>query len=228
MKSLILLHGALGADRQMEPLKAHLEGKFDVHTLCFEGHGIRTTDRPLGIAHFSENLLDFLNEKSLDKPLVFGFSMGGYVALYTEALFPGTFEKIITLGTKFRWTPDIAAREVRMLQPEIIETKVPKFAAHQAKMHAPNDWKAVMRATADMMEAMGEKPPLNAVDLKAVKCPVHLLLGEKDTMVSEQETLEIKAVLKDATFGQLPGVEHPIEKLELSVLDRFLSDYYFT
>ena len=222
MKSLILLHGALGADRQMEPLKAHLAGMFDVHTVCFEGHGTRTTHRPLAIAHFSENLRDFLKDKPFDKPLVFGFSMGGYVALYTEALFPGTFEKIITLGTKFHWSPDVAAREVRMLQPEIIEVKVPKFAAHQSKMHAPNDWKDIMRSTADMMEAMGENPPLNAVDLKAVKCPVHLLLGEKDTMVSEQETLGIKKMLEDASYDRLSGVEHPIEKLDLSRLDAFL------
>lgn len=222
MQSIILLHGALGADRQLEPLKVHLSDSFDVHVLCFEGHGNRKATRALAIEHFSENLTDFIRENKLEKSLVFGYSMGGYVALYTEAKSPGTFAKIVTLGTKFRWNPDVAAKEVRMLQPEIIEDKVPKFAEHLSRMHAPNDWKENMRDTAKMMEKMGEHPPFNDVDLSKVSCPVHLLLGEKDMMVSEAETLEILEQLPEARFDMLDAVEHPIEKLELTKLNEFL------
>ncbi|GAB5417681.1 MAG: hypothetical protein Crog4KO_26670 [Crocinitomicaceae bacterium] len=221
MKSIVLLHGALGSDRQMEPLKKHLSESFDVHVLCFEGHGERKSDRPLAICNFSENLMEFLEEHSLKNPLVFGYSMGGYVALYSEAKFPGTFSKIVTLGTKFHWTLDTAAKEVRMLQPEIIEDKVPKFAAHLANMHAPNDWKENMRNTAKMMEAMGENPPLNEIDLSNIKCPVQLLRGTNDAMVSEQETLGVEAQLPNAEFDRLDEVEHPIEKLELGLLDGY-------
>lgn len=220
MQSIVLLHGALGSDRQMEPLKNHLSEKFDVHVLCFEGHGGRNGS--LAIQNFSENLTEFLNENNLKSPLVFGYSMGGYVALYTEAKLPVTFEKIVTLGTKFNWNPDVAAKEVRMLNPEIVEEKVPKFAAHLSRVHEPNDWKENMRNTAAMMEAMGENPPLNEVDLSNVQCPVHLLLGEKDIMVSEDETLVIKDQLPNAQFNILDGVEHPIEKLELGTLGAYL------
>lgn len=222
MQSILLLHGALGSDRQMEPLKQYLSATFDVHVLCFEGHGGRNGIRPLAISNFSENLEDYLKENDLQNPLVFGYSMGGYVALYTEANAPGTFSKIVTLGTKFNWTPDVAAKEVRMLNPEIVEEKVPKFAAHLNRMHEPNDWKENMRNTAKMMEAMGENPPLNNVDLSQVKCPVHLLVGANDMMVSEAETLVIKEQLSDVQFNVLEGVEHPIEKLELEKLDAFL------
>lgn len=222
MQSLVLLHGALGSDRQMEPLRNHLSDHFDVHVLCFEGHGDRPTNRALTIKNFSENLISFLNEKELDKPLVFGYSMGGYVALYTEALFPGTFSKIVTLGTKFHWSPDVAAREVRMLQPDIVEEKIPKFAAHLQRMHEPNDWKLVMRNTAEMMSAMGEQPPMDEVDLTKVQCPVHLLVGAKDTMVSEAETRVIQEQLADVRFNLLDEVEHPIEKLNLDLVVPFV------
>jgi len=151
--------------------------------------------------------------------MVFGYSMGGYVALYNEAQSPGTFKKIVTLGTKFNWTPDVAAKEVRMLNPDIIEEKVPKFAAHLSRMHESNDWKENMRNTATMMEAMGNNPPLNEVDLSKVNCPVHLLVGDKDMMVSKAETLVIKEQLSDVRFDILEGVEHPIEKLDLAKLD---------
>lgn len=220
MQSIVLLHGALGSDRQMEPLKNHLSKNFDVHVLCFEGHGER--NGLLAIQNFSANLTDFLKEKNLESPLVFGYSMGGYVALYNEAQSPGTFSKIVTLGTKFNWTPEVAAREVRMLNPDIVEEKVPKFASHLSRMHEPNDWKENMRNTASMMEVMGENPPLNEVDLSQVQCPVNLLVGEKDVMVSEAETLVIKEQLSNVRFNVLEGVEHPIEKLELGKLEDFL------
>ncbi len=222
MQSIVLLHGALGSDRQLEPLKNHLSEKFDVHVLCFEGHGARNGNRDLAIQNFSENLLEFLKEKNLEKPMVFGYSMGGYVALYTEAKHPGILSKIITLGTKFHWTPEVAAKEIRMLNPEIIEEKVPKFAAHLSRMHAPNDWKENMRNTAAMMQAMGKNPPINKVDLSNVKCPVHLLLGEKDVMVTEEETMVINDQLSDVQFDILEGVEHPMEKLDLGVLEAYV------
>lgn len=222
MRKMILLHGALGSELQLEPLKNVLKQSFEVFSFSFEGHGEKATNRPLEIANFSENLLEFVAENHLEKSSIFGYSMGGYVALYTEALRPGTFAQITTLGTKFLWNPDSSAREVRMLQPEIIEEKVPKFAAHLARMHAPNDWKENMRATAEMMERMGEHPPLDAVDLSQIQLPVQLLLGTKDAMVSVEETLRIQEQLPHAKFDLLENVEHPIEKLDLNLLLPFL------
>lgn len=223
MRQIILLHGALGSARQMEPLKQELASDFEVHTFSFEGHGAHPTKRPLRIAHFSENLRMYIAENALEQPEVFGYSMGGYVALYTEAQFPGTFAKITTLGTKFNWNPDIAAREVRMLQPEIIEEKVPKFAAHLQKIHAPLDWKTNMRATAEMMEAMGDNPPMDAVDLAQVACSVKMCLGTEDTMVTEGETLLIQSQISNAQFKRLEHVEHPIEKVDLVFLKSLLT-----
>ena len=53
MQSIILLHGALGSDRQMEALREHLSQSYDVHVLCFEGHGERESERDLAIQNFS-------------------------------------------------------------------------------------------------------------------------------------------------------------------------------
>jgi pimeloyl-ACP methyl ester carboxylesterase len=221
MQSILLLHGALGSDRQMEPLKAFLSERFDVHVLCFEGHGNRKSNRKLAIPYFSENVQDYLTEKNLKQPMVFGYSMGGYVALYTEAICPATFKKIVTFGTKFEWNPDVAAREVRMLHPEVIEDKVPKFAAYLDGLHRPSDWKIVMKNTAEMMEEMGAHPPLSDVDLQRVKCPVHLLLGTKDTMVSKEETVAIQEQLLRAQFDFLEDAEHAIVRLNLSSLQPY-------
>ena len=47
-----------------------------------------------------------------------GHSMGGYVALKLALKRPELVDRIITLGTKFNWTPEVAAKEVKMLNPD--------------------------------------------------------------------------------------------------------------
>ena len=54
--------------------------------------------------------------------------MGGYVALQLANKHPKYVQKIITLGTKFAWDKETAAKEVKMLNPEKIEEKIPAFA----------------------------------------------------------------------------------------------------
>lgn len=41
MRQLVLLHGALGSEKQMEPLKSWLSDKFECYSFSFEGHGER-------------------------------------------------------------------------------------------------------------------------------------------------------------------------------------------
>ncbi|MBK9639697.1 MAG: hypothetical protein IPO63_18575 [Bacteroidetes bacterium] len=36
----------------------------------------------------------------------------------------------MTLGTKFNWTTDIAAKESKLIAPEFLELKAPTFVVH--------------------------------------------------------------------------------------------------
>lgn len=218
MKSIILLHGALGAETQLFPLKKALENRFEVHTLNFEGHGGRVANGPFSMERFAENLQEYMHENELSGCAVFGYSMGGYVALKLEAMYPGTFSKIVTLGTKFHWTPEVAAKETAMLNPEKIEEKVPKFAAALVALHAPLDWKAMMHNTADMMRTLGSHPALSAADFGRIQLPVALLLGSEDVMVTKEETQHVQQQLPHANFTVVEGWQHPIERVDADQL----------
>ena len=123
----------------------------------FEGHGGRPSDRPYSIDAFSENLVSFIHEKELNQANIFGYSMGGYVALKTAQTRPDLINKIFTLGTKFNWSPESAAKEVKMLNPDKIEEKVPAFAKALQERHSPGDWKVVLRKTSEMMIDLGHR-----------------------------------------------------------------------
>jgi len=232
-QDLILLHGALGSKLQLDPLKSKLETDFNVLSFNFEGHGDRlfanraeSRDEQLSIQRFSENLSEFIAANGLTKPNIFGYSMGGYVALYLEANQPESVGKVMTLGTKFNWNPEGAAKEVRMLNPSIIEEKVPRFAQHLSKIHAPNDWKSNMLKTADMMSVMGENPPLNQALYSKVNSKVLLTLGEKDQMVTREETESVLRQLPNAKLLLFPDFEHPIEKVNLDQLATGITKFF--
>ena len=218
MKQLLVLHGALGAQQQFEELKTLLESQFTVHTLNFEGHGGRASNQPFSMDLFVENVRDYLHENNLSSCSVFGYSMGGYVALKLAAKFPGTVNEIVTLGTKFGWSPEIALKETSMLNPEKIEEKVPKFATALAQLHAPLDWKEVMRKTAQLMLELGDQPALTNEELESIVIPVTLLLGSEDAMVTVEETMVAKQQLPHATFEQVQGWQHPIERVNKAEL----------
>ncbi|ASS50801.1 MAG: hypothetical protein A3D31_14720 [Candidatus Fluviicola riflensis] len=222
MKQLLVLHGALGAQQQFEELASLLGNEFTVHTLNFEGHGGRPSDREFSIDLFVQNVRDYLQENELSSCSVFGYSMGGYVALKLAAQFTGTVNEIVTLGTKFGWSPEIAVKETAMLNPQKIEEKVPKFAAALAQLHAPLDWKEVMSKTAQLMLGLGDQQALTKQELKSIEIPVTLLLGSEDVMVTPEETMAVQQQLPQATFKQVEGWQHPIERVNKEELAKKL------
>ena len=214
MKHLLLLHGAIGAKDQLQPLAEKLNGQFIVHTLNFSGHGGAKMPEEFSIETFAADVLTYLKANSIEQVNIFGYSMGGYVALYLAKHHPEKVEKVFTLGTKFLWSPEIAAKELKMLDAGKIAEKLPAFAATLEKRHAPNDWKDVLKRTAEMMTALGNKNVLTTADYNGIGHPVLVGIGDKDTMVTLEETIDVYRSLKNAGLLVLPDTQHPIEKVD--------------
>jgi pimeloyl-ACP methyl ester carboxylesterase len=140
-EKLLILHGALGSQAMFAELKEKLSTQFYVFDFNFAGHGGLPIQEPFTIDRFVRNTRDFLGQSGLDAVHIFGYSMGGYVALKLAGDFPGKANKIITLGTKFRWNPESATKEVCMMNPDVIEQKIAAFAATFRERHQPEDCK---------------------------------------------------------------------------------------
>ncbi len=226
MKTLLLLHGAIGAADQLMPLQQQLEKSFDVHTLNFSGHGGAANGAAFSISTFAQEVLNYVNDKGFTSVSIFGYSMGGYVAMYLAKYSPETIEKVATLATKFEWDDTIAAKESAMLDAEKIAVKVPAFADVLSRRHAPNDWKEVLDKTKTMLLEMGKDNPLKATDYESINIPVLVLIGDRDKMVSLDETLRVYKSLPNAQMGMLPDTQHPIEQADAqmlaAVLDKFM------
>lgn len=224
---LILLHGALGSSEQFKSWLPLLSSNFEVYTFDLEGHGGRAfADRPFRIAHFAENLLDFLKENDLIGANIFGYSMGGYVALYLARHHAGSLGKIYTFSTKLDWNPENSAQEVKKLNADVIQVKVPKFAEMLQKRHHGNDWRAHLGKTADMMLDLGAQPALSPDDFAAIPNQVRMGIGDRDTMVSIRETEEFYRHLPQGEMLVLPKTPHPIEKMDPAQLCTAITDFF--
>jgi pimeloyl-ACP methyl ester carboxylesterase len=228
MNPILLLHGALGAAKQLDTLKASLE-KYNpkVFTLNLSGHGgAPFSSHGFGIEQFAEEVMTFLNTHDIPFVDTFGYSMGGYVALYAGMQWPSRFRKIATLGTKFDWTPTTAAAEIQKLNPEKIIEKVPSFADYLRQMHAPHDWKLLVRETARMMHDLGIRPTLDENNLGTIQQTVMILSGEKDTMSPLSVAESVAAQIPFASFKLLSNTPHALEKVDHAKLAILLQEFF--
>lgn len=225
MKPIILLHGAIGAADQLGPLAAGLREKgYDVHSFSFTGHGGVPFGSAFGIAAFADQLEEYIRASKLEQPDIFGYSMGGYVALYSAAQQQGLLGKIATLATKYTWTVAGAEQEAKMLDPATIQSKVPAFASALQARHGAN-WESLLQQTAAMMAGLGAAPLLDETVLSRIPQAVMAGVGDKDNMVSLEETRALFKALPDGSMYMLPATGHPLEKADVmllvAVLDRF-------
>lgn len=215
MKHLLLLHGALGSSAQFNEIKVQLADHVVCHTPDFFGHGKLADSRDdFSIEGFAHQIHDYCNKMKLDEVAVFGYSMGGYVALCLARHQPDLVSSIVTLGTKFDWTSEHAAREIQRLDPFKMEQKVPEFITELKELHGEENWKNIVEKTARMLKEMGEQPVLQESDLALIRNPVLLMLGDEDTMVSTKETEWAAEHLANASVQMLPETPHPFNKVE--------------
>ncbi|MFK8038146.1 MAG: alpha/beta fold hydrolase [Crocinitomicaceae bacterium] len=223
-QKLLLLHGALGTKDQFKVLETKLSPEFNVLSFDFEGHGGQQSNNDFSMSLFVGNVVDFLKKNKIDSVHVFGYSMGGYVALCLASKHPHLVKRIITLGTKFDWTRATAEKEVKMLNPNSIEEKVPRFASHLETIHGKN-WKKMVVKTANMMLGLGEEAYLSKNELGGVSHEILIGVGSNDSMVSIEESEACTDALPNGNLEIIEEFEHSIEKVDSLVLSTLISNF---
>lgn len=226
MQKLLLLHGALGCKRDFDDLQKLLSSHYDCYTLDFIGHGSEAASTlPLSISTFADQTKTFVELHQLQNALVFGYSMGGYVASYLHKQ-TGCFTKIYTLGTKFIWHIESAQKEANLLHPATIAEKAPTYAANLIEKHGSDHWENLLQKTAAMMLELGQHPALQMSDFKTIACTMAIGLGDKDKMIPIEDAMSVKNALPNACLDVLPFTQHPIDRVKTELLVQRLN-YFF-
>ena len=95
---ILLLHGFMGNGSDFIDVIPLLSTKFYCLTVDLPGHGktqIKGGDENYKMPNTARELINLLDFLKIDKCYLFGYSMGGRLALYLTVNFPWRFEKVI-------------------------------------------------------------------------------------------------------------------------------------
>ena len=117
-RPLILLHGGLGSGEMFGPLLPALAASHHVVVVDLQGHG-RTADidRPISVKLMGDDIAALITHLGLEKPDLFGYSLGGGVAFFTAVNHPELVGRLIMVSTNIRRTaiyPEMLAQQLQV------------------------------------------------------------------------------------------------------------------
>lgn len=208
---LILLHGN-GEDHtyfkhQMDPFSA----RYRVIAVETRGHGATPRgEAPFTLEQFTEDLKRFLDQQSIDRCSLLGFSDGGNIALMFALKYPERVEKLILNGANL--DPSGVKRSVQVP----IELKWAK-----ARLARQMDQKAAREF--ELLDLMVSQPHIDPLSLRGLRMPVLVVAGEKD-MIKESHTRAIAAPIPDSKLVFLPG-DHFVARRNPEAFNALVLDF---
>ncbi len=218
---VLLLHGILGSmASELEPLIPCLAEDCFVLALDFRMHGESVSPAPaFSIEDLSDDIIAVLDRVGIHAAHVFGYSLGGYAALYLEKTRPGRLRSLLMHGTKFYWDEDAAAQFSLNLDPERIEKRRPKWAELLRSQHdaqGTDHWKRLCRAAGEFVQSLPGK--FLEADCGAIGIPVQVSIGDRDDLVPVAEAASLARALPRGSLAVLPDTRHPIGACDPALL----------
>ncbi len=223
---LILLHGGMvdiaSSFTAMRPAftknRKTIAVEFQAH-----GHTGDIKDRPFSMEQWSDDLFKLLKHLHVDSADIFGWSMGGAVALQLAVEHPEMVRKIAVSGTAFSDDGQIAG------QKEMMGTLTPNMFPQEwkdeyaRKNPDPNGFPNVL-AKVKQFAAAGWKG-ITKEQLKSFSTPVLIILGDAD-IVRPEHAVEAAKLLPSAKLAILPMTDHfaPVSRVEWIV--PMLKEYF--
>lgn len=216
----ILLHGALGSSRAFHALEAALKNTGTVAAPDFPWH----RGKPGKHAEFQlDEMIACIAEAA--RPHVpttlFGYSMGGYVAALGLARKQIHAERLVTLGTKWIWSPEIAEGEKRKLNAAKMWEKVPAFAQQLTDVHKPVSVEELCEKTGRFLDELGRLASVHGTEFTALQTGIQVLRGNEDLFVTREECEQMMQVFPHASHKTVQG-KHPFESVPTEYLAEIL------
>jgi pimeloyl-ACP methyl ester carboxylesterase len=206
---LVVLHGAHMNLKTMGRIIPLLAKTHRVYALELQGHG-RTTDidRPITYQNLADDVAAFMEAVGLEKADVFGYSMGGTVALQLAIRHPEKLDRLIVASVSYDeagWQPAFKA-----LIPQMTREMFAPFE-NEWRKHAPNS--EGYAAFIDKMIALEHEPMAWGEDIGAMKTPTLIISGDADAATLEH-TVAMFRLLGGGIMGDM-GQPLPAARLAI-------------
>ncbi|MCB9422709.1 MAG: alpha/beta fold hydrolase [Ardenticatenaceae bacterium] len=227
-KTLLLLPGLLGSmSSQWHNFIRLLSPDFRIVMLDLRGHGRSQNNTPMltldQLLQDIKGLLDFLQIESFH---IAGYDLGGYLGLMLALSQSRRVETLLMLATKFYWTQNAAAKMQSQLEPETMSTQAPAYADQLVQEHGARQWRVLVRQAGDIYVHLAENGLTDRMAAQA-QCPVLVCVGDRDKLVSLDESHRLSKAIPKGELLVLPGVSHSfrtVRKIPLLPMMQYFHD----
>jgi pimeloyl-ACP methyl ester carboxylesterase len=202
-KPLVLLHGAFGW-AGIYPALARNRQQLAIE---LQGHGhTADIDRPLTIEQMADDVAALLKHLKIERADVFGYSMGGNVALGLAIRHPEVVHRVAINGSHFGPIADayepLFFKQFKSLPadfaPPVLKDPYDKVAPD------PKQWPMLVAKVKKMgLEWKG----FSREQMKLIKAPLLITLGDRDG-VKLEHAVEMFRLVPNAKLAVFPGGDH--------------------
>ena len=211
-RPLLLLHGAYMTIDAMGEVLSRLAESRQVIAVELQAHG-RTADidRPLGYEAMADDVAALLRHLEVGEADVFGFSMGGGVALQVAIRHPEVVRKLVVVSAAH--TSDSMHPELLEMIPSItpeVFAGTPIEEDYLRTAPNPDDFPTLV---AKLKQLDMEHFAWPSEDVRGIAAPTLLVVGDSDA-VRLEHVIELFRLLGGGVMGDLAG----LPKAQLAVL----------
>ena len=210
---LVLLHGGLSnIDTDFGKLLPSFAKDRQVIAIDLQGHG-RTADidRPLSFEQLAEDVAALLRHLDLARADLFGYSMGGHVALQIAIRHPHLVRKLVVAAVHIDadgYYPEVT-EGIGNLTPEDHAGSIWQEAYARIAPH-PENWPALIAKVSRYLVEFPGWPP---EAIRTIAAPSLVVVGDAD-VVRPEHAVELFRLLG----GGVPGDLHGLPRSRLAVL----------
>lgn len=205
---LVLLHGAFGnLSGPMDTLAVNLSDSRKIISFAMQGHG-RTADidRPLSVEQMAEDVAGALTKLGYDRIDVFGYSMGGGIALQLTVKYPNLVRKMINVSAAFSHKGNYPgmAKMMQNLSPKMFEG-TPIRKAYNRLAPNPDHFPVLV----EKIKKMGTSNPNwnYKQEIKSINAPTLLIFGDAD-IVRPEHAVKFFRLLGGGRLPNLMAIPH--------------------
>ncbi len=242
MAPVIFIHGFPLDSSMWDEQVNYFKEKYSVFAVDLPGFGKNSIETPNSIEGFAEYIQSFMKQQNLNKAILCGFSMGGYITFAFYELFKEKVEKLIFVDTKAKDdSPQAKAGRdssinetfdkgieffIESMPPTLLSKKSLKEGKVVSKLRdiiSHQKEETIIKA----LTAMKDRKDRSYI-LKEIDVPTLFVCGKEDILTTKEEMEEMAKEVKNSRFevikdcGHLTPMENP-EKFN-RVLKSFLEE----
>lgn len=233
---LILLHGGTVTSQMWQPHIPFFAQYFRVIAPDSRGHG--RTNNPTGELSYrimADDVAAFIQALGLKKPLVFGYSDGGQIALEIGMRY-SNLTKVLVVGAAWYKFTEAYLNSLKAMgfegpdtvNIEYLQRNDPSWIEFLKTEHSrtddPDYWQRLLKQISTMWWT-----PLDygVEDFQKITEPTLILIGDRDGLIPLEDAIEMYQLIPNAELAILPNATHITAVADDGLFLRIVLDFLF-